>query len=140
MSCIRAGETTTSPAPPTEPIPHPSPARRARGGGGGNEQELGRHLQIKAFHSIQLRQEGVDYPTDGHFVKVDLLRGDQVEQQIEGPFEDRCTDLIGHEPRLPSPWSPHGACSIHPPLAGYTELKRACCGNRTRHHHDARVH
>ena len=47
-------------------------------------------------HALELGQVGVDDAGERDLVEVDLLAGDQVEQQVEGPLEDRGADLVRH--------------------------------------------
>src|SRR5207245_1985891 len=72
---------------------------------GGDEEELGGHLEIEMVHALELGQVAVDDAGQRDLVDVDLLARDQVQEQVEGPFEDRGLDLVRHvaEPTGPPP-------------------------------------
>ena len=63
---------------------------------GRDQEELRRHLQVEQPELLEVGHEGVDDGRQRHLVDIDLLPGDQVEQQIEGALEDGCADLVGH--------------------------------------------
>ena len=75
-----------------------------------DEEELGRDVEIEALgvrgDAIELGEVRVDDRAQRHLVEVDLLADDQVEQQIEGPLEDRSLHLVGHAGRLPGGVTP----------------------------------
>ncbi len=64
--------------------------------GGGDEQELGGDVQAEVLHGVELGQVGVDDLGEGDVVELYLLAQDQVQQQVEGTFEDRRRHLVGH--------------------------------------------
>ena len=64
--------------------------------GGRDQQELRRHLEIEAFHLLELGDVGVDDAAQGDLVEVHLFVEDQVQQQVEGALEHRGLNLIGH--------------------------------------------
>ncbi len=62
----------------------------------GDEEELGRHLEVEVLHARQLVEVGVDDAGELHLVEVDLFPQDEVEQEVEGPLEDRGLHLVRH--------------------------------------------
>ena len=52
--------------------------------------------RLQRLHRLELGQVGVDDLGERDVVELDLLAQDQVEQQVEGAFEHRGGDLVGH--------------------------------------------
>ena len=70
---------------------------------GGDQQEFGGHVEIEELHLVDLGQIRVDDESQIHLVDVDLLFQNKVQQQVEGPFENRCAHVDGHDERLIGP-------------------------------------
>src|SRR5207244_10005206 len=66
----------------------------------GDQQELGRRLEVEALHALDLRAERVDDARQRDLPEIDLFLQDQMEQEVEGPLEDRRRDLVGHDRRV----------------------------------------
>src|SRR5439155_26428868 len=54
-----------------------------------DQQELGRGLEIDSLHAFDLGAERVDDARERDLPEVDLLLQDEVQEQVEGAFEDR---------------------------------------------------
>ena len=61
-----------------------------------DQQELGGHIEIAALHALELGQVGVDDLRQRDLVEVDLVAQDQVQQQVQGAFEDGRVHGDGH--------------------------------------------
>ena len=64
--------------------------------GGGDEEELGGEVEVEALHALELDQVAVDDAAQRDLVDVDLLAGDEVEQEVERALEDGRADLVRH--------------------------------------------
>ena len=70
---------------------------------GGDDQELRERLQVEGLPAGHLGHEGVDDRGQRDVVDVDLVAGDQLEQQVDRALEDRRRDG-GATPTDPTGW------------------------------------
>ena len=64
---------------------------------GRDQEELGGDFQIEGgLHGFQGGDVGVDDVGEGNFPQIDLLSGDEVQEQIERALEDRGAHRVGH--------------------------------------------
>ncbi len=68
-----------------------------------DQQELGRNVEIDAFHVLDLDAEHVDDVRQRDLPEVDLFLQDQVQEEVERALENRCRDLVRHPVRIPAP-------------------------------------
>ena len=69
---------------------------------GRDQQELGRAVEVDPLHRLDLGAEHVDDAREGDLPEIDLFLEDQVEEEVERPFEDRRRDLVRHPANLPA--------------------------------------
>jgi len=70
---------------------------------GREQQELGQLIDVERLALLgQHRHEGVDHRQEGDVEDVDLVRGHQVQQQVDRTLEDRGGHRVGHPPTLPN--------------------------------------
>ena len=63
---------------------------------GGDEQELGGDVEVERLHPFDLGEVGVDDARQADLVEVHLLGQDELEQEVERTFVDRCLDTGRH--------------------------------------------
>ena len=69
---------------------------------GRDEQELRGAVEVDPLHGLDLGAEHVDDAREGDLPEIDLFLEDQVEEEVERPFEDRRRDLVRHPANLPA--------------------------------------
>ena len=81
---------------------------------GRDEQELGGHLEVEGGpHLLEVGHVGVDDVRQRHLLQVDLLPGDEVQQQVERALEDGRAHRVGHTSTIPA--GPFGPRAYHEP-------------------------
>src|SRR5688572_25075599 len=69
---------------------------------GRDEHELGGDVEVEPLHALDLLEVAVDDDRQVDLVDVDLLLQDQLQEQVERPFVDRCRHIDRHwAPTLP---------------------------------------
>ena len=76
----------------------------------GDQQELGGDIQVEGRPaSAPGWPRTVDDVRQGDLPQVDLLAGDQMQEQVEGALEDGGAHRVGHTPTIPAgPFLPLG--------------------------------
>ena len=61
-----------------------------------DQKELARHVDIELLHLVEERQVLVDDPDEAQLRDRELVRRDQLEEQVERPLEHACLDFKCH--------------------------------------------
>ena len=61
--------------------------------GGGHDQELTGHLYVEGLHQVQVFQVLLGYGMNRDIIDIDLILVNEVEEKVQGTFEDRQLDL-----------------------------------------------